>query len=187
MYDLRRGASDTRSRLQMWQSKMEKITLSYPIRVRPTALIVRDNVVLLAEYPDERGVHYNLIGGGVEAGETIQEALGREILEETGYSDINIGKLILVHEFEPQRDKQINIDAPHTLDLIFHCELPPDAVPSQPAKLDPGQVGISWVPLEDLPNVTLLPALTKQILAYLNGDGVEDLFIEDHSLPPIVW
>lgn len=40
----------------------------YNIRVRPTALIVKDNSILLIEYKDENGTHYNLPGGGAEPG-----------------------------------------------------------------------------------------------------------------------
>lgn len=36
------------------------------IRVSVRAVIVRDGAILLSEYDDENGLHYNLPGGGVE-------------------------------------------------------------------------------------------------------------------------
>ncbi|MEK6992550.1 NUDIX domain-containing protein [Paenibacillus sp. FSL K6-1566] len=45
--------------------------MSYHIRVRPTALVIQEERILLVEYSDENGIHYNLPGGGAEPGETI--------------------------------------------------------------------------------------------------------------------
>ncbi|MGG3805145.1 NUDIX domain-containing protein [Metabacillus fastidiosus] len=56
--------------------------MTYPIRVRTSALIIQDNKVLLVEFKDENGLHYNLPGGGVESGETLVESVKREALEE---------------------------------------------------------------------------------------------------------
>ena len=53
------------------------------IRVSTKALILRDNAILLVEYDDESGLHYNMPGGGVEPDETLEEALKREMQEET--------------------------------------------------------------------------------------------------------
>ena len=45
--------------------------MGYPIRVKAGALIIENKTVLLIEYFDENGLHYNLPGGGVEARESI--------------------------------------------------------------------------------------------------------------------
>jgi 8-oxo-dGTP diphosphatase len=39
------------------------------------------SAVLLVEFNDETGLHYNLPGGGVEPGESVIEALEREVRE----------------------------------------------------------------------------------------------------------
>ena len=44
--------------------------MSYPIRVRACALLIQDDAVLLVEFKDEYGLHYNLPAGGVEPGES---------------------------------------------------------------------------------------------------------------------
>jgi 8-oxo-dGTP diphosphatase len=60
---------------------------SYPTRpyLAVSAAIVRDGKVLIVRRarPPARGV-FTLPGGGVEAGETLHEAVAREVLEETG-------------------------------------------------------------------------------------------------------
>lgn len=51
--------------------------MSYPLRVRTSALFIQSNKVLLVEFHDKHGLHYNLPGGGVERGETLIEGLKR--------------------------------------------------------------------------------------------------------------
>jgi ADP-ribose pyrophosphatase YjhB (NUDIX family) len=62
-------------------------TRSYPARpiLAVSAAIVRDGRVLIARRarPPAHGI-YTLPGGGVEVGETLQDAVKREIMEETG-------------------------------------------------------------------------------------------------------
>lgn len=53
-------------------------------------VIIRDDKVLLAKEWDG----YDFPGGGVKLGETIEEALVREVKEETGF-DVIVGKILL--------------------------------------------------------------------------------------------
>ncbi len=56
-----------------------------PVRVRAGAVVIRDGAVLLIRFTEEGcGSHYELPGGGVEAGETLEAAALRELGEETG-------------------------------------------------------------------------------------------------------
>ncbi|CAM5503439.1 Nudix hydrolase domain-containing protein OS=Streptomyces microflavus OX=1919 GN=Smic_46430 PE=3 SV=1 [Streptomyces microflavus] len=57
-----------------------------PVRVRAGAILIRDGHLLLIRFqdPDEDGPYYEIPGGGVEAGETPEEAAVRELREETG-------------------------------------------------------------------------------------------------------
>ena len=73
------------------------------IRVSTKALILRDNAILLVEYDDESGLHYNMPGGGVEPDETLEEALKREVQEET-CAEVEIGRPLIITEYEPKRN-----------------------------------------------------------------------------------
>lgn len=65
--------------------------------------------ILLQSQTYERGKLYSMPGGGVEEGENLQEALKREIIEETGYTDFEIKESVGAFEynfFSPERDKK---------------------------------------------------------------------------------
>lgn len=75
--------------------------MTYPIRVRASALIIQNNSLLLVEFDDENGLHYNLPGGGVEKGETLIEAVKREAKEEASV-EIEVGNVAFLYEYAPQ-------------------------------------------------------------------------------------
>jgi 8-oxo-dGTP pyrophosphatase MutT (NUDIX family) len=134
------------------------------IRVGARALIIQDGGVLLIEFDDETGLHYNLPGGGLEPGESLVEALQREVREEASVEVIP-GPLLWVLEYEPGRNR--NWAGPqHVLSLIFRAELAPGSDPRLPAAPDPHQTAVRWVSLEELPKVELLPHITPLILRY---------------------
>lgn len=56
--------------------------MTFHIRVRAGAIIIENESILLIEFGDENGLHYNLPGGGVEPGETVKTAAAREVMEE---------------------------------------------------------------------------------------------------------
>ncbi|WP_405459035.1 NUDIX domain-containing protein [Streptomyces sp. NBC_00101] len=54
-----------------------------PTRVRAGALVIRDDRILLIRQTKRRETWYEIPGGGVEAGETLHQAVVRELREET--------------------------------------------------------------------------------------------------------
>lgn len=83
------------------------------------AVIVRDGSVLVSRCPSTR--RFCVPGGGIGAGETIAEALHREVREETGLS-ISIGPFIGFTErffyYDPAER------AVHCYNFYYYCTLP---------------------------------------------------------------
>ena len=124
------------------------------------AIIVKDQALLVMHRQKFGHEYYALPGGGIDFGETAEQALTREIHEETG---ITFTKPLLV----------ITEDAGQIFGLqqIYLCEY----VSGEPA-LDPGSEEAKitalgqnlykplWLPLSELPQTELLPPELKQIL-----------------------
>lgn len=88
------------------------MTASYALRnfrIGVSALIFEDGRVLLARRRDIGW--WNLPGGGMEIGETVEQALRREVLEETGLV-VEIGQLVGVYS-KPQKREVV---------LAFRCQ-----------------------------------------------------------------
>jgi ADP-ribose pyrophosphatase YjhB (NUDIX family) len=156
----------------------------YHIRVRPTALILRDEHVLLVEYSDEAGLHYNLPGGGAEPGETLEEGVKREVFEET-QAQINVGSIAFVYECAPHKQSGEYDTTKHSLNIIFECTLKEESHPRLPDRPDETQSGVRWIHLSELDNIILYPRIQSYIKNYLvNRRTVElinDYMLESYS------
>ena len=81
---------------------------SAQFRIGVSALIFEEGRVLLAHRRDINW--WNLPGGGMEQGETIEEAVIREVREETGL-EVTVDRLVGVYS-KPQKQEVV---------LTFHC------------------------------------------------------------------
>jgi 8-oxo-dGTP pyrophosphatase MutT (NUDIX family) len=145
------------------------------MRVAVDAVVEHDGQLLLIEYDDARlGRHWGLPGGGVEPGESIQAALRREVLEETG-AQVVVGRLLLVNEYDPAGTGGRYTDE-HELRLVFHCTLADDRALIAPSIPDPEQIGVGWVALADLRQVSFFPPIADRLYHSLTSRAGEDLF-----------
>ncbi|MDQ0229917.1 ADP-ribose pyrophosphatase YjhB (NUDIX family) [Metabacillus malikii] len=134
------------------------------MRVKGCAVILKDQSILLVEFHDENGLHYNLPGGGVEPGETIMEAVVREAKEEASI-DIEVGELAFIYEYAPHRNNH-KYGKTHSLSLMFECKIINGTTPELPQKPDLHQTDVKWIPLAKLNDVILYPNIKEQLLAY---------------------
>ncbi|WP_456274422.1 NUDIX domain-containing protein [Bacillus sp. AK031] len=150
--------------------------MGYPIRVRAGALMIQNESVLLVKFEDHKGIHYNLPGGGVEAGESVGEAAVREAKEEAGI-DVGVDSLAFIYEYAPHQNE--NLYGPvHNLSLFFACTILGNHEPSLPDNPDPKQTGVEWISLSELHSITLYPKIQDQIIEYTSGRYSLDLIQE---------
>ncbi|TKC18169.1 NUDIX domain-containing protein [Robertmurraya kyonggiensis] len=157
--------------------------MNYHIRVRACALIIENNSILLVEFNDERGIHYNLPAGGVEPNESILEAVRREAIEEASI-DVEVGPLAIVYEYAPHLSSN-RFGTTQSLQLMFDCKIKDGSIPKMPANPDPNQIGVKWIELSELDEILLFPNIKDQIIDYAkNRKSIE--FIEEQTLETYV-
>lgn len=141
------------------------------VRVSVSALIVRDGALLLVRKESDEEPRYTFPGGGQEHGETLPEALRREVWEETG-GTIEVGELLWVREYIGAHHQFADSDATvHIVDHLFRCTLPSDKL-LRPVSPDPDQRGIEWVPIDQLHERRLYPlSLRPAVAALAHGAG----------------
>ncbi len=139
------------------------------IRINVNALIVHDDKILLIQFEDENGPHYNLPGGGVEVGESLLGALQRECLEEAN-ADVSVVDLVGSWEYVPELHGN-KFGSKQKVGFIFLCSLKPGSIPTVPANPDPNQVAVTWMKISDLENLPrsrrhpIFPQIEEHLLA----------------------
>lgn len=157
------------------------IRLTYPIRVRACALIIKNEAVLLVEFEDEDGIHYNLPAGGVESGESVIEAVKREAWEEAAV-DVEVGALAFVSEHAPHLFTTYESHSPHCISLMFDCKIKAGSKPTLPANPDANQVGVRWVSLSELDSIVLYPNIKQLIKEYARDRNRNIELVEEYKL-----
>lgn len=126
----------------------------YP-RVRVAALIFLDGQIVVVRHRRDDSSYYLLPGGGVSWGETLEQALIREVAEETGLQ-IQMGPLLLVSDtIDPN-------GARHVVNLIFEV-----VVTERPAKMtssDSRVEKVELVAISELGRLDFRPPVVKQLL-----------------------
>lgn len=138
------------------------------IRNAAKAIILYDNKILLNKCRTPNiGDYYALPGGGQNQYETMEDAVVRECLEETGYTVVPKMFIALYEEIytlEAVREKYPNCS--HKILHIFRCVLA-DKAQVTPLEQDSGQLGCVWVDLSDVPTVNLLPICVRENIQHL--------------------
>ena len=140
-----------------------------PIRNAVRALIRRDNSILLLRkdgYEQGEGERFALPGGGQDLGETLEQALNRECLEEID-TRVEIHDLAFVADYFKPRET-IPSSTRHLVEFLFSCSVPADYVPRSGHHPDKHQVEVVWVGLDELAGMPLNPG---SLIPYLAEPG----------------
>jgi len=136
--------------------------------VRTVGVLVRDGKILVQR--DTGGCEYALPGGHIRIGETLEEGLVREFREETGVK-IRCERMLWSEEcfWEWKGRKAHNLAFYYRIELEPGEELP-DTGEFVPHK-DNAHVLLGWLPVEEIPNVTIYPRFLREEITCLDGPG----------------
>ena len=138
----------------------------YTCGLRTVGVLVRDNKILVQR--DKGGTEYALPGGHIKIGETLEDGLAREMMEETG-AEIKCCRLLWSEEsFWEWNGRQA-----HTIAFYYLIELCGELnIPENGefvSHKDNCDVVLGWLPIDELKNVTVYPAFLKEEIYRLNG------------------
>lgn len=141
------------------------------IRNAAKALLIKEDSILLNQYMNSKGrVYYDLPGGGQNQFETMEEALTREVLEETGYAVEPVRFAALVEEI--YEDEELRCQAPdhvHRIHHIFEVKLLEEDR-KEPLDKDLEQTDCIWVPIEEAVSLDLRPQpLGRHLQSIISG------------------
>lgn len=147
-------------------------------RYRAAAIIIEDGCVLLAG--NELEDYLYSIGGGVHMGETAEQAVRREVLEETGV-EYEIDHLAVIHEnfFDENKGTLKGMDC-HEISLYFLMK------PRGSRRLhsDSYTFGVKeemhWIRVSDLDDYKVFPTFLKDYLSR-EHEGIEHIITDERK------
>jgi len=125
------------------------------IRVRVSLFYVKGNQILLAKHAKDGKEYYLLPGGGVDPGESMIEALGRELKEEGGFSVEGLRLQAVCESIHPSGER-------HIVHVVFRGERI-IGVP-QSTGLDKRVVAMDFMSLKDFFTAPFYPDIKSYLL-----------------------
>ncbi|UTV29088.1 NUDIX domain-containing protein [Photobacterium atrarenae] len=124
-------------------------------RISVRAVFYNQGHILLCKHHDNKGIWYITPGGGIEHGETLEDAFHRELKEELG-AEARMGDVLCIRDFIAARSP-VPFSPPdfHQVEIFVEAHmLQLNNAASQP---DDYQVGYEWLPLDRLTQVRFYP------------------------------
>ena len=138
-------------------------------RIRVSALLRWQDRILLCRHEKPGKEYWLLPGGGVDSGESLVDALQRELLEEVGLEDeLPLeGPIAIVDSIAPQR----SFAAKHIVHIIFSGDLSGRSL-EQVESHDAAVRGHRLFVVDELDGVVLHPPIQRFLQRWRPGDPV---------------
>ncbi|MFH1254050.1 MAG: NUDIX domain-containing protein [bacterium] len=123
-------------------------------RISAAGIVLHDNKILLVRYKsqDESSILVGP-GGGVELEEDMQQALVREVLEETGL-EVKPGKMLFVEDLLSRKYRMIKI--------WFLCCVVGGQLLKTPEAAVEGIIDVNWYSKDQLKNEVVYPSIIME-------------------------
>jgi 8-oxo-dGTP diphosphatase len=140
-----------------------------PPRIRVSALLGWEDRILLCRHEKPGKEYWLLPGGGVEAGESLLEALHRELREELGIEDEPPfeGPVALVDSIAPGGSPSQK----HVVHIIFAADLSGRTL-ERVTSADAAVRGHALFPVDELQDIVLHPPIQRFLSRWEPGDPV---------------
>lgn len=125
------------------------------ISCRAAAFIIKENRILMAKNANHPC--YYVVGGGIEIGESSEEAIVREIFEETGLK-LEVDRLAVIQErfYEANNQKHQEIVFFYLMKYNANINIPDNSFTDQGARET-----LHWLPVNDLEQFNIVPSFIK--------------------------
>lgn len=152
------------------------------IRIRSSvqAVVINNKKILCVKKYAYNKLMYLLPGGGQEHGETLKEAVIRECFEETGIK-VEAKELLYIQEYIGKNHEHANWDNNvHVVAHLFACNIIDGISFSKGTDIDPEQIDIEWLPLEELSNYPFYPkAMIPNLIKYGVFNEKHQMYVGD--------
>ena len=124
------------------------------LRVRVSVIIIDENRILLVRHEKYGRTYWVLPGGGVDFGESLEEAAVREVKEETDL-DITVDKLVFVDDILPEDLHRHVVDVYFTAKVVGgELKLGADSIMRE----------LRYFPVEELARIPFYPKIADRII-----------------------
>ncbi len=131
------------------------------------AILFRDNKLLVMERNNKGRHYFALVGGTIDPGETKEQALVRELQEETGMT-VSVFRHVFTETLEPFGTQYIYLCEDPGGEVALH----PDSIEANLNKIGDNTFSPTWLAMSDIPASSLVSPRIKEALL----DAVKNTF-----------